>query len=130
MSTDLGVDLYCISDLDPAGRTVSGIEALAQALARRLQTPRGALAAIGDDRDYGTDLRDYVGEDTGVGATAEIEASVRAECLKDERVRDVDVTAVIRDRALTVSLRVASTAGVVRLVLAVSAVTVELLKVV
>ena len=55
---------------------------------------------------------------------------MRAECLKDERVRDVDVTAVIRDRALTVSLRVASTAGVVRLVLAVSAVTVDLLKVV
>ena len=46
----LGVDLYCISDLDPAGRTVSGNEALAQALARRLQTPRGSLAAIGDDR--------------------------------------------------------------------------------
>lgn len=126
----LGVDLYCISDLDPAGRTVSGNEALAQALARRLQTPRGALAAIGDDPDYGTDLRDFVGEDTGIGAEAEIEAAVRAECLKDERVRDVDVTAVIRDRALTVSLRVASTAGEVRLVLAVSAVTVDLLKVV
>jgi phage baseplate assembly protein W len=126
----LGVDLYCISDLDAAGRTVSGNEALAQALARRLQTPRGSLAAIGDDADYGLDLRDYVGEDTGTGAEAEIEAAVRAECLKDERVRDVDVTAVIRDRALTVSLRVASTAGVVRLVLAVSAVTVDLLKVV
>lgn len=128
--TDLGVDLYCISDLDAAGRTVSGPEALAQALARRLQTPRGALAAIGDDPDYGTDLRDYVGEDTGAGAEAEIEAAVRAECLKDERVRDVDVTVAIRDRVLTVGLRVASTQGVVRLVLAVSAVTVDLLKVV
>lgn len=125
----LGVDLYCISDLDPAGRTVSGTEALAQALARRLQTPRGALAAIGDDPDYGTDLRDYVGADTGVGAEAEIEAAVRAECLKDERVRDVDVTASIANRVLTVGVRVASTAGSLRFVLAVSAVTVDLLKV-
>lgn len=130
MSTDLGTDLYCISDLDPAGRTVSGIEALAQALARRLQTPRGALAAIGDDPDYGTDLRDYVGEDTGVGATAEIEAAVRAECLKDERVRDVEATAAIADRALTVGVRTTSPAGSLRFVLAVSAVTVDLLKVV
>ena len=63
--TDIGTDLYCISDLDPAGRTVSGPEALAQAIARRLQTPRGALAAIGDDPDYGLDLRDYVGDDVG-----------------------------------------------------------------
>lgn len=127
--TDLGVDLYCISDLDPAGRTVTGPEALAQALARRLSTPRGALAAIGDDPDYGTDLRDYVGADTGAGAEAEIEAAVRAECLKDERVRDVDVTVSIAGRALTVGVRVASTAGALRLVLAVSAVTVDLLKV-
>lgn len=127
--TDLGVDLYCISDLDAAGRTVSGSEALAQALARRLQTPRGALAAIGDDPDYGLDLRDYVGADVGSGAEAEIEAAVRAECLKDERVQDVDVTAVRADRHLTVGVRVASTAGAVRLVLAVSAVTVDLLRV-
>lgn len=125
----LGVDLYCISDLDPAGRTVSGSEALAQALARRLSTPRGALAAIGDDPGYGTDLRDYVGADTGAGAEAEIEAAVRVECLKDERVRDVDVTVSIADRALTVGVRVASTAGALRLVLAVTAVTVDLLKV-
>lgn len=128
--TDLGTDLYCISDLDPAGRTVSGPEALAQALARRLQTPRGALAAIGDDPDYGTDLRDYVGEDVGAGAEAQIEAAVRAECLKDERVRDVEVTASITDRTLTVGVRIASTAGSLRFVLAVSAVTVDLLKVV
>lgn len=127
--TDLGTDLYCISDLDPAGRTVSGPEALAQALARRLQTPRGALAAIGDDPDYGLDLRDYVGEDVGAGIEAEVESAVRAECLKDERVRDVDVTVAVSGRALTVGVRVASTQGVVRLVLAVSAVTVDLLKV-
>lgn len=127
--TDLGTDLYCISDLDPAGRTVSGPEALAQALARRLQTPRGALAAIGDDPDYGLDLRDYVGEDVGAGIEAEVGSAVRAECLKDERVRDVDVTVAVSGRALTVGLRVASTQGAVRLVLAVSAVTVDLLKV-
>ena len=131
--TDIGTDLYCISDLDPAGRTVSGPEALAQAIARRLQTPRGALAAIGDDPDYGLDLRDYVGDDVGAAieaeVEAEVEAAVRAECLKDERVRDVDVTVAVSGRALTVGLRVASTQGAVRLVLAVSAVTVDLLKV-
>ena len=127
--TDIGTDLYCISDLDPAGRTVSGPEALAQAIARRLQTPRGALAAIGDDPDYGLDLRDYVGDDVGAAIEAEVEAAVRAECLKDERVRDVDVTVAVSGRALTVGLRVASTQGAVRLVLAVSAVTVDLLKV-
>lgn len=126
---DLGVDLYCISDLDPAGRTVSGNEALAQALARRLQTPRGALTAIGDDPDYGLDLRDYVGADVGAGIEAEVEAAVRAECLKDERVRDVVVTVAFANRGLTVGVRVASAAGSLRFTLSVSAVTVDLLKV-
>ena len=60
---DLGVDVFAVVDLDPAFRLVSGRVAHAQAIARRLGTPRGDLARIGDDPDYGTDLRAFVGDD-------------------------------------------------------------------
>jgi len=134
VSSNLGTDINTpitngVPDLDPMFTLVSGRTALVQALARRLTTTHGMLEWIGDDPEYRHDVREYLGEDVGPRAEFVIASRVQAECLKDERVRDVDVTVAIADRGLTVGVRVASTQGAVRLVLAVSAVTVDLLKV-
>ena len=124
---DLGTDLSGISDLDPAMLEVSGRTGLAQAIARRLITPRGRLI---DDPNYGFDLTGRVGNDLGPRDIAILESGIEAECLKDERVITADVTVVLgAGGILTVSIGLQDGAGPFTLVLAVSDVTVALLTV-
>lgn len=86
-----GSDVSCVSDLDERMTELPGdsLLVLAQALARRLDCPRGALP---DDPDYGIDLRGHCNR--GV-TTAEIRAlagQVRSELEKDDRVDRALVT--------------------------------------
>lgn len=118
-----------VPDLDPMFGLVSGRTALAQAIARRLTTRRGLLEWIGDDPEYGHDVREYLGEDVGARAEFVIASRVQAECLKDERVRAAQVTATLAAERLTLSIKLTDADGPFRLTLAVTGVTVELLKV-
>lgn len=131
MSVDYGLDLACVSDLDttltetaPGGRRI-----VAEAVARRLQTPRGRL--IGDP-NYGFDLVGYCNDDLNAGGLAWIQSQVVAECLKDERVTEaaceleLDAGDVM---TATISLRLVDDPDLLSLVLAVSVVTVEILSV-
>lgn len=126
---DLGTDVFAVTDLDPAFRLVSGRMAHAQAIARRLGTPRGDLARIGDDPDYGTDLRAYVGSDVGPRVVFEVQSLVEREALKDERTLSATATVTAAGGALMVAVRLADARGPFSLVLAVSDVTVSVLKV-
>jgi hypothetical protein len=128
---DFGEDLWCINDLTEEGRTVTGIDVLWQALLRRWTTVRGRLI---DDDDYGTDLREFINEDVDALTLVRIRSEACAEAEKDERVTkcvpipggtSFDPTTGIITLALAVT--VGETAF--RLTLAVSSVTVELLKV-
>jgi hypothetical protein len=127
--TDLGTDVSCVEDLDPTFRLVTGREALAQALARRLSTKSGALALLGDDPDYGDDLRELVGEDLGARALFEIAARAEREALKDERIRSTTATATLAGGVLVLTLALSDADGPFRLTLAVSEVSVTVLKV-
>lgn len=126
---DLGVDVFAVTDLDPAFRLVSGRQAHAQAIARRLMTARGDLERIGDDPDYGTDLRRFVGDDVGPRVVFEVQAAVEREALKDERTQASTAVATFAGGALTVAVRLTDADGPFSLVLAVSDVTVSVLKV-
>src|SRR5581483_10431962 len=114
--------------LDPLFTPVQGRLALAQALARRLSTPTGQLAFIGDDPDYGFDVRSYCNETVTDGTLGEIAAQVTAQCLLDERVETADcqVTAVTTaaGTVLTIALTITDSAGPFLLVLSVTSVTV------
>ena len=133
--TPLGTDISTpvldegLLDLDPTFALCAGRAQLAQAIGRRITTRRGTLAWIGDDPDYGVDVRDYLGSDADAQTASRIAAMVEAEVLRDERVRACQATATVADGTLTLSLRLADADGPFRLVLAVSAVTVDLLKV-
>lgn len=59
---DYGTDLSCVVDLDAGLAEVTGNTLLAQALARRLITPRGGLL---DDPNYGYDLTQFLNADIG-----------------------------------------------------------------
>jgi hypothetical protein len=107
MSTGYGVDLWCLTGVQP-GRLVSGKLLVAQALYRRLTTPRGTLRG---DLSYGYDVVGLIGAIGTEDAATVLRFAVRAEVMKDDRVQDVDVTvtrAVVGpgEESLTISLSV------------------------
>jgi phage baseplate assembly protein W len=125
--TDFGIDIACVSDIDPGWQLVSGRPALAQALARRLSTPRGGLFYA---RTYGYDLRQWINADISDVDVFAIQATVEAECERDPRVRRASAVVLFSpaSQSMRVSIAVVDADGPFDLVLAVSAVTVEILK--
>jgi phage baseplate assembly protein W len=122
----LGTDISCYPDLDAAETLVSGRTGLAQAIARRLTTPRGGLFY---DGHYGTDLRSFLSEGFGPDTQARVAAAIEAECRKDERVAGVsaDVTFNPAAQSMKISVSLNDGDGPFTLTLSVTALTVELL---
>lgn len=109
--TDFGTDLC----LTPLGFTLcSGLDNLAWALARRLQTPRGGLFY---DPTYGHDLRQYLHANDSGELRFEMVAGIELEVEKDPRVAtcSAEVLALGRD-LLRVELTVETRAGPFRLI--------------
>lgn len=125
-----GTDLSCAEDLPPTMDEVSGDQVLAEAIVRRLTTPRGALPDVA-----GTDLRDMgfgldLASSLNRGVTSQeiraLATQTRSEVLKDARLAGVSVTVTPSPAGdnLAVALRVepANSTGPFNLVLAVTAV--------
>lgn len=91
-----GVDLVCVLDVtaDMAEVDPQSAAAVTQAIMRRLVTPRGALL---DDRSYGFDLRSYCNKGTTQAELMQLQAQVRSEARKDDRVATVDAIIVFTD---------------------------------
>lgn len=89
MATDYGTDVSCSTSLDPYFSLVSGPEGVAQAIARRLQTPLGGLLT---DPTYGFDLRALLNSGLTQAAVLAIQTGVEAQCLYDERVDSASVS--------------------------------------
>lgn len=125
LDTDYGNDIDCVNDLTFAMATVSGTKMMAQAIARRVTTPRGGLFYNGE---YGWDLTALVSE--AEVSPAEVNGAVENEVLKDLRVDDVDVTSVFEaaTKTMTVDIVGHGSEGPFALTLLVSDVTVELLR--
>jgi hypothetical protein len=101
-----GVESWCLGSL-VTGRFVRGVQVVAQAIYRRLTTPRGTLRGGEEEENYGIDLSDYVGSSATPQRLAAIPGIVRAEVLKDDRVLDVKVSctfATSADGLVTVTL--------------------------
>lgn len=121
-----GSDISCVFDVDPGMAEVSGRVCLLQALARRLSTPRGRLV---DDPNYGFDLTDSINDDVGPAELARLKTGAEAECLKDERVIGITVTLdLLSSGVLVVSVVVSDEVGDFSAVLAVSDVSISILK--
>lgn len=86
-----GVESWCLGSL-VTGRFVRGAQVVAQAIYRRLTTPRGSLRGGEEEQNYGIDLSNYVGASATPQRLASIPGVVRAEILKDDRVLDVKVS--------------------------------------
>jgi hypothetical protein len=132
-SAGFGVEMWCTDRLR-TGKYVSGRVALAQAIYRRLTTPRGTLRGGDAEQAYGIDLPGFVGRTAIPIALAALPGIIRAELLKDDRISDV-VATVIADTpdnglvTLTITIRVvaADEDEEFSLTLAASSATIELL---
>jgi hypothetical protein len=123
MATEHGYDIGGWLDISPELHVVHGLEALTHALARRLTTVRGTLwYALA----YGHDVRQYVNAPTQPPGV--IESQVSAECLKDERVRDVDVDVSGTGEELRIRVKGFSLLGPFTLTLKVTPLTVDILR--
>jgi len=118
---DLGTDYSLIER-----RRKSGLENLLGALVRRLQTPRGGLFYA---PTYGFDLREMVQAPWNAQTQYELETFVQAAVEQDPRVAEVEVEAEQMDlNRVRVSIRGLTAQGPFALVLAVSGVSVEVLR--
>lgn len=124
--TDFGTAWSCVTDLTMPSVMVKGNRIVAEAIARRLITPRGGLV---DDPDYGFDLSEFVNADLTPGDIARIQAGVQAECLKDQRVSGASSTVVVANGVLIATIVLTTASGPFTLVLSVSDVTAQLLQV-
>ncbi len=96
-----GRDLSCARDVDPNALEVDGFttRALAEAIVRRLDTPRGSLP---DDGTYGIAAVTYVNRGVTTRSLQELAGQIRAEILRDDRVDTLTVT--VRPSSLGQSL--------------------------
>lgn len=121
-----GVDIAVLNDIPKNFALVGGRLNVCYALVRRFSTRRGSLFY---DLDYGLDLREYLSAGVTDEELSNLPEMIRLEAEKDPRVQSAEV-GVRFERAtqrLTITIRAQSATGPFSLVLAVSAVTVELL---
>jgi hypothetical protein len=110
MATGFGVDIYCTDRLR-TGKFASGRVALAQAVYRRLTTPRGTLRGGDEEQAYGIDLPGFVGRTATAIAIAALPGIIHAELLKDGRIADTAAEVIASTDSnglvtLTITIRV------------------------
>lgn len=125
--TDYGTDLSCLSDLTPTMQLVSGPDVVVQAAYRRITTPMGGLLSAPSATTV--DVRDLVDSTLVSGSTAYFNSQISQAIEADDRVFSADVSSTITDELVTSEVKITlSTGETFALVLAVSSLTVELLK--
>lgn len=129
-TVDQGRDTYCVDSLVP-GRMATGKQLYAQRCYHRLITPTGTLRGGEEEADFGMDLAGYVGSTDNAAIGSALPVRVENELMKDPVTVSAKCTATRVESGGEVSwdLSVAleSTLGDVRLIMNVSAVTVQLL---
>jgi len=122
VETDYGQDFTCIEDVDARLSVTSGPLLVAQAVVRRLETPRGGLWY---SPNYGTDLRQFI---NGHATVFRVARAIEQEALKDERVESAKaVVTITNNRRIDATLTLELADGPFRLVVAVDELTVELI---
>jgi phage baseplate assembly protein W len=125
---DSGVDLDCILDVGQSLALARGLRNLGNALVRRLVTPRGGLFY---DPNYGLDVRAFLNAGMTPQQLAQVQADIASEVSKDERIENPEVTVVSNTQTATMAITIVCelAEGPFRFLVAVNALTVELLNV-
>jgi len=127
MAIFYGSDTSCVGDVGLVDVQVTDPRILVgQRIARRLTTPRGALAVINDDPAFGWDCKQYVNAKLRPTDITTAQSQIQKECLKDEQVQTASVVLTLSQGALTISVAMVSSAGPFILTLNVSDLTTDL----
>ncbi len=125
MPTDYGTSLDVVKDIPLTPQSASGMRNLANAIVRRLTTPRGGLAYA---PDYGFDVRDLLNETVTPSFVAATQDSIAREVEKDERVLTCSAQLVSVSGRVTIALAITPVQGVAfSFVLKVDQLTLEIL---
>jgi phage baseplate assembly protein W len=113
-------------DLSMPSYMATGFQVVAEAVLRRWSTTTGRLI---DDPSYGINLSDLIGDDLSPTDIANMQAQAAAEAQKDERVLDAQVQMTLNNvtQLLTINATITTAAGPFTMVVAVGAVTTQLL---
>lgn len=127
MTTDYGSDTFWLTDAPLVSVPVTDpFIVVGQRIARRLMTPRGGLAVIGGDPNFGWDVRRYVLGRVSPARLAQAQSQVQGEVLKDEAVQSAIVQfTYTNDGKLTIKVDCVLAIGPLQLVLNVSALSVS-----
>lgn len=128
MAIDYGLDLSATTDVDPLLLTVSGTELMNQVCLRRLYCRPGRL--LSNPVDNTLDARDFIANGIKPSDLPRIQGLCQAALLGDQRIYSATVLGgfVPSTNVLTLRLSGFGAFGPFNLTLAVSAVTVELLR--
>lgn len=129
---DYGTDSSVTTDLPLKRSLVSGAPNVGRALLRRLTTPRGGLAEIDDDPNYGFDVRELFQIGFVQGDLERFRTAIGAECEKDLRVDacavDLQYSYATQTATITLTVTLVDDDREFTFVLAVTALTVTLLE--
>lgn len=130
MATNYGSDSYCLTDIQRISTLVTDPRVvIGQRVARRLQTPRGALALINGDPNFGYDVRQLVNAKLTPNFKVNAQKSIRDEVEKDQEVLSASVTVASADAGsgVAITILIQPSDGPFSLVMNVRDLTVEVL---
>jgi hypothetical protein len=128
MPPEYGVDLSCGLDLDPMLVTVTGTELMNQVALHRLYGRQGSL--LSNPVDNTLDVRDFLSADVRQSDLPSIAGRCKGALEGDQRIDNATVVATFNPntRVLTLSITGYGAFGPFNLTLAVTEVTVEVLR--
>jgi hypothetical protein len=130
MATNYGSDTACVTDIPLIDlQVITPQQIIGQRIARRLTTPRGALALIGDDGDFGWDVRQLFNGKVSPTFIATAETQIAAECVKDQQVSNANVvlTFTQANSVMVIDINLTTAAGPFSLTLTVTQLTASLI---
>jgi hypothetical protein len=130
MATDFGTDIGSYPDYDPLGTLVSGNVGLCQRIARRLTNVRGAWSWSPNDC---TDLRSLLNEALTPDRKNDFKILIERETLREEGVLSANADVTVsplssQGQTVTIHLTGTTNTGPFNFVLAITAVTLSILK--
>lgn len=130
MATNYGSDSYCLTDIQRISTLVTDPRVvIGQRVARRLQTPRGALALINGDPNFGYDVRQLVNAKLTPSFKVTAQKAIRDEVEKDQEILSaaVRVESAEAGNGIAITVDIQSSDGPFSLVLNVRDLSVEAL---
>jgi hypothetical protein len=126
MATFYGSDTACTTDLPLIDLQITNPSTLiAQRLIRRLLTPRGGLASVGDDANFGWDVRQYLNAAMTAAAKDKAQREIQSECLKEDQIASATCTVSLVNGTLTIAISAVAATGPFDLTLNVNQLTVD-----